>query len=98
MDRKIETYSEKPKKWGNAYRYRGDIYLTALETNSVAVVLAKDKSVKTMIKNPNMLWSHGVSYNHVDDYMYVSAAQVSRGAVYNEGKGLSTKPFYIFRF
>lgn len=40
----------------------------------------------------------GVSYNHVDGYMYVSAAQVNRGAAFNNGKSIATQPFYIFRF
>jgi hypothetical protein len=30
--------------------------------------------------------------------MYVSAAQVNKGAVFNNGKDQSIKPFYIFRF
>ncbi|GHC50910.1 major royal jelly family protein [Ulvibacter litoralis] len=98
LDRKIETYSEKPNNGGMSIDIAGNIYLTALETNSVAVVLAKDKSVKTMVKDVNMVWPDGVSYNHVDGYMYVSAAQVNKGAVFNDGNDLSTKPFYMFRF
>ena len=98
LDSKIETYSEKPNNGGMSIDMEGNIYLTALETNSVAVVLAKDKSVKTMTADENMVWPDGVSYNHVDGYMYVSAAQVNKGAVFNDGKDQSTKPFYIFRF
>ncbi len=98
LDSKIETYSEKPNNGGMSIDTAGNIYLTALETNSVAVVLAKDRSVKTMVKDANMVWPDGVSYNHVDGYMYVSAAQVNKGAAFNDGKDLSTKPFYIFRF
>lgn len=98
LDSKIETYSNKPNNGGMSIDKDGNIYLTALESNSVAVVLAKDKSVKTMTSDENMVWPDGVSYNHVDGYMYVSAAQVNKGAVFNNGKDQSTKPFYIFRF
>ncbi len=98
LETKIETYSEKPNNGGMSIDMDGNLYLTALETKSVAVVLAKDRSVHTMIKNDNLVWPDGVSYNHVDGYMYVSAAQVNRGAVFNDGKDLSTTPFYIFRF
>ncbi len=98
LDGKIETYSEKPNNGGMSMDTAGNIYLTALETNSVAVVLAKDRSVKTMTFDENMVWPDGVSYNHADGYMYVSAAQVNKGAVFNDGKDQSTKPFYIFRF
>ncbi|WCO00877.1 major royal jelly family protein [Psychroserpens ponticola] len=98
LDSKIETYSDKPNNGGMSIDVDGNIYLTALETNSVAVVLATDRSVKTMTADKNMAWPDGVSYNHVDGYMYVSAAQVNKGAVFNNGKDQSTKPFYIFRF
>jgi len=98
LDAKIETYSEKPNNGGMSIDRDGNIYLTALETQSVAVVLAKDKSVKTMAQDKNMVWPDGVSYNHVDGYMYVSAAQVNNGAVFNNGKDKSSTPFYIFRF
>ncbi|MBU3024924.1 L-dopachrome tautomerase-related protein [Zobellia galactanivorans] len=98
LDQKIETYSEKPNNGGMSIDKEGNLYLTALETKSVAVVLAKDRSVHTMIKDDNLVWPDGVSYNHTDGYMYVSAAQVNHGAVFNDGKDKSTKPFYIFRF
>lgn len=98
LDTKIETYSEKPNNGGMSIDTDGNIYLTALETTSVAVVLAKDRSVKTMTQDSNMIWPDGVSYNHIDGYMYVSAAQVNKGAVFNDGNDQSTKPFYIFRF
>jgi len=98
LDSRIETYSEKPNNGGMSIDKDGNLYLTAIETNRVAVVLAKDRSVKTMAQDDNMVWPDGVSYNHVDGYMYVSAAQVNRGAVFNEGKSVATKPFYIFRF
>ncbi len=98
LDKKIETYSEKPNNGGMSIDVSGNIYLTALETNSVSVVLSKDKSVKTIVQDENMNWPDGVSYNNVDGYMYVSAAQVNRGAVFNNGQSKATKPFYIFRF
>ncbi|WP_299252906.1 L-dopachrome tautomerase-related protein [uncultured Aquimarina sp.] len=98
LDSKIETYSEKPNNGGMSIDIDGNLYLTALETNSVAVVLAKDRSVKTMIQDKNLEWPDGVSYNNVDGYMYVSAAQVNKGAEFNNGKDMSTKPFYVFRF
>lgn len=98
LDSKIETYSEKPNNGGMSIDKDGNIYLTALESNSVAVVSANDKMVKTMVQHKNKVWPDGVSYNHVDGYMYVSAAQVNKGAIFNDGKDQSTKPFYIFRF
>ena len=44
-----------------------------------------------------MLWPDGISYNK-DGYMYVSAAQVHLGAVFNNAENKTSAPFYIFRF
>ncbi len=98
LDKKIETYSDKPNNGGLSIDSDGNLYLTAMGTNSVAVVLAKDKTVHHIFSDENLLWPDGVSYNVADGYVYVSAAQVHLGAVFNNGKNLTKAPFYIFRF
>lgn len=98
LDKLIETYSSKPNNGGLSIDTAGNLYLTALESNSVSVILAKDRSVHQLVSDKNMLWPDGVSYNEKDGYMYVSAAQVHLGSVFNNGVDLSTHPFYIFRF
>lgn len=98
LDKLIETFSSKPNNGGLSIDTAGNLYLTALESNSVAVILAKDRSVHQLVSDKNMLWPDGVSYNKKDGYMYVSAAQVHLGAVFNDGVDKSTQPFYIFRF
>lgn len=98
LDERIETYSDKPNNGGLSIDSEGNLYLTAMETNSIAVVLAKDRSVQNLFSDNNLLWPDGVSYNAVDGYMYVSAAQVHLGSVFNDGKNLARAPFYIFRF
>ena len=98
LDKHIETYSDKPNNGGMSIDDEGNLYLTALETNSVAVILAKDKSVHHIFSDKKLLWPDGISYNVVDGYRYVSAAQVHLGSVFNAGKNLAKSPFYIFRF
>ncbi len=98
LDKNIEVYSEKPNNGGMSIDEAGNIYMTAVESKSIAVVLSKDRSLKTITKDDNMVWPDGVSYNEADKYMYVSAAQVNLGAVFCEGKAQTTKPFFIFRF
>lgn len=98
LDKRIETYSQKPNNGGLSIDTDGNLYLTALESSSVAVVLAKDRSVHTLAKSPNMLWPDGVSFNAADGFMYVSAAQVHLGAAFNSGRNLAKPPYYIFRF
>ncbi|SEK46002.1 Major royal jelly protein [Aquimarina amphilecti] len=98
LDAKIETYSDKPNNGGMSIDKDDNIYMTAVESKSIVVILAKDRSLATITSDDNMVWPDGVSYNTVDGYMYVSAAQVNLGAAFNDGENKATKPFYIFRF
>lgn len=98
LSKHIETYAEKPNNGGLSIDVEGNLYLTAVETQSVAIILAKDRSLHTLTTHENLIWPDGVSYNVVDGYMYVSAAQVNLGAVFNNGVNKSKPPFYIFRF
>lgn len=98
LDQRIETYSDKPNNGGLSIDSEGNLYLTAMETNSIAVVLSNDKSIHHIFSDKNLLWPDGISYNLADGYMYVSAAQVHLGAVFNNGKNWTKKPFHIFRF
>lgn len=50
LDERIETYSDKPNNGGLSIDSEGNLYLTAMETNSIAVVLAKDRSVQNLFR------------------------------------------------
>lgn len=98
LDQRIETYSTKPNNGGLSIDSDGNLYATALESNSIAIILAKDRSVHTFMFDQQMLWPDGISYNATDGYMYVTAAQVQLGKAFNNGRDLSKAPFYIYRF
>jgi Major royal jelly protein. len=98
LDSSIEIYSEKPNNGGLSIDDEGNLYLTAMEHNSVAVILSKDRSVHHIFTDEKLLWPDGISYNTCDGYMYVSAAQVHLGAIFNNGENRAKAPFYIFRF
>lgn len=98
LDRRVETYSDKPNNGGLSIDMDGNLYLTTMETNSVSVILAKDRSVHQLTADSKLLWPDGVSYNAADGYMYVSAAQAQLGAAFNGGVNKAKAPFYIYRF
>lgn len=98
LDKRVEVYSGKPNNGGMSIDGEGNLYLTSMETNSVSVVLAKDRSVHEIVADKGLLWPDGVSYNAADGYMYVSAAQVHLGAPFNNGKSYAKPPYCIFRF
>jgi quercetin dioxygenase-like cupin family protein/sugar lactone lactonase YvrE len=94
----VETYSGKPNNGGLSIDVDGNLYLTTMETNSVSVILAKDRSVHQLVIDGKLLWPDGVSYNATDGYMYVSAAQAQLGAAFNNGVNKAKAPYYIYRF
>lgn len=98
LNDKIEEYSSKPNNGGFSIDKDGNLYFTEVETHSVGVVLAKDRTVHHYVSDRALIWPDGVSYNEADGYMYVSAAQLPLGAAFNNGKDYTTKPFSIFRF
>lgn len=98
LDRRVETYSAKPNNGGLSIDMDGNLYLTTMETNSVSVILAKDRSVHQLTADSKLLWPDGVSYNAADGFMYVSAAQAQLGAAFNGGVNKAKAPFYIYRF
>jgi len=98
LDDLVETYAAKPNNGGLSIDAEGNLYLTSMETNSVTVILAKDHSAHVLAADDQLLWPDGVSYNAADGYMYVSAAQVHLGAVFNNGQNKAQAPFYIYRF
>jgi quercetin dioxygenase-like cupin family protein/sugar lactone lactonase YvrE len=98
LDKRVETYSSKPNNGGLSIDMKGNLYLTTMETNSVSVILAKDRSVHKFAADSKLLWPDGVSYNAADGYMYVSAAQAHLGAAFNGGMNKAKAPYYIYRF
>ena len=75
----------------------GNLYLTAIEGTTVGVTSATDRKYREYAGHPEMVWPDGVSYSPAG-YMYVSAAQVSRAAAFNEGIARNKAPYGIFRF
>ena len=97
LDAKVEIYSSKPNNGGLSIDVAGNLYFTNIESNSIGFIDAKTKKYSVITQNKQMLWPDGISYNK-DGYMYVSAAQVHLGAVFNNGINKTKAPFKIFRF
>lgn len=98
LETKVESYASKANNGGLSIDRDGNLYLTDVESHSISVILAKDRSTHKLMDDQRMAWPDGVSFNAVDGYMYVSAAQVHLGAAFNNGTNKAKAPYYIFRF
>jgi len=94
---RVEKYAEKPNNGGLSMDRDGNLYLTAVGTTTVGVIPADTRKYRVAATHEDLIWPDGVSYAP-DGHMYVSAAQVSRAAGFNDGKGTNKAPYYIFRF
>ncbi|MCT4672652.1 MAG: major royal jelly family protein [Prolixibacteraceae bacterium] len=94
---KVEKYATKDNNGGFSIDKDGNLYTTYIEKNAIGVIPVSTKKSFDYAIDSEMIWPDGVSYNK-DGYMYVSAAQLTRAAVFNNGKDLTKSPFLIFRF
>lgn len=93
----VERFSHKPNNGGMTIDTSGNLYFTNVEGRSIGFVSAADRKYSVLATDDRMLWPDGISTG-ADGFMYVSAAQVHRGAPFNDGKSQAQAPYYIFRF
>lgn len=97
LAKKVEVFSDKENNGGISIDMEGNLYLTLVGDKAIEVIPHDTRKPYKYVKDPEMTWPDGVSYNK-DGYMYVSAAQLTLAAVFNNGQDLTKKPYYIFRF
>ncbi|WP_299970391.1 L-dopachrome tautomerase-related protein [uncultured Roseobacter sp.] len=97
LGNRVEKYAEKPNNGGLGIDRDGNLYLTAVETNAVGIIPTETPTYAVYAAHNDIVWPDGVSYAP-DGYMYVSAAQVSEAAIFNDGDARNHPPYRIFRF
>ncbi|NIF07435.1 hypothetical protein F3J23_18605 [Chryseobacterium sp. Tr-659] len=97
LETKVETYSSKENNGSASIDEAGNIYLTYLETKSIAIIPSDTRKPYRYTSHPDLIWPDGASYNK-DGYMYVPATQLPLGGAFNNGQNKTVPPFRIFRF
>uniref|UniRef100_UPI001CBED549 major royal jelly family protein n=1 Tax=Chryseobacterium sp. OSA05B TaxID=2862650 RepID=UPI001CBED549 len=97
LENKVQVYSSKENNGSASIDEAGNIYLTYLETRSIAVIPAYSRQPYQYTKHTDLLWPDGASYNK-DGYMYVPATQLPLGEAFNNGQDKTVPPYRIFRF
>ncbi|MEM0961107.1 MAG: L-dopachrome tautomerase-related protein [Bacteroidota bacterium] len=97
LGNRVERYADKPNNGGLSMDLDGNVYLTEVAARAVGVIPADTREYRRYASAEEMVWPDGVSFSP-DGHMYVSAAQVSRAAVFTDGDGRNTPPYLIYRF
>jgi sugar lactone lactonase YvrE len=74
---------------------QGGVYLTDYEHNAIRR-WSSSVEVQTLVHDPRVLWPDTLSLAS-DGYLYFSANQVERQAVFHNGQDLRQKPYVLFR-
>ncbi|MGJ8629331.1 MAG: L-dopachrome tautomerase-related protein [Sulfitobacter sp.] len=93
----VERYADKPNNGGLSIDQSDNLYLTEVETNAVGIIPADTREYRRYAEADDLSWPDGISFA-LDGHMYVSAAQISRADLFNEGKALNEAPYLIYRF
>ncbi len=73
----------------------GNVYAGDYESNSIHIV-APDGSLKLLTHDPTLLWPDTMSLAD-DGYLYVTANQIERQALFHDGSDFREKPYLLFR-
>lgn len=97
LESRVERYADKPNNGGLSIDQAGNLYLTEVETNAVGIIPTDTRKYRRYAVADGLSWPDGVSYA-LDGYMYVSAAQISRAGLFNNGEAKNAAPYLIYRF
>jgi sugar lactone lactonase YvrE len=91
----VRDLGEKGASDGMEADDKGRLYASDYEHNSIHQ-RQPDGQWKTIASDPRMLWPDTLSVGP-DGYLYFTANQLNRQAVFHEGKDLRQKPYMLFR-
>ena len=74
---------------------QGRVYLSDYEHNAIHRWSANG-AIDTLVHDPRVLWPDTLSLAS-DGYLYFTANQIERGAVFHNGQDLRQKPYVLFR-
>lgn len=96
LDNRIERYSDKPLSNGFSADVSGNIYVTDIEHNSVAIV-GPDKQLKTLVRSTRVRWPDALSYGP-GGWLYVTDSALPEQVLKSKDHIRLQNPYWIFRF
>lgn len=94
IERAIEIYADKPSCDGIAAGKNGKIYIT--NVNQSAISIADASGTRIWAQDERLVWPDGL-YVAPDGSVVVTVNQLSRAALFNEGKSRAAKPYQLLR-
>jgi DNA-binding beta-propeller fold protein YncE len=93
----VQRYGDKPICDGITVDNAGNVYITAITDNAIAVVDRSGK-YRTLYQDDQLLsWADGMAFG-ADNYIYVTVNQLQNSPFLNNGKNSFQPPFYLVKF
>lgn len=96
LDNRIERFSDKPLSNGFSADVSGNIYVTDVEHNSVAIV-GPDKQLNTLIRSSRVRWPEALSYGP-GGWLYLSDSALPEQVLKSKDHIRLQSPYRIYRF
>lgn len=95
---RVETYADKPFNGGLSIDSKNNLYLTEIGERAIGIIPPGTRTYARFVKDPNMVWPDGVTYNSDGD-RYSGAAQLPLTSVLQaDGVGKNKAPYLVYRF
>lgn len=93
---RVEAYAEKPQTDGASTDSAGNVYLTEVESASIAMV-RPDRSLVTLVRDPRWRWPDGLSFGP-DDWLYLTDSAIPDLMMRSKAHVRASAPFHVYRF
>lgn len=93
---RVETFAPKIVSDGISVDRAGNVYLTDVEHNGVAVI-GQDRKLFTYVRDPRIRWADGLSFGP-DGYLYLADSDIPNIVLASKAHIAASAPFYLFRF
>lgn len=96
MAAKVEYFSPKPLNDGLSIDLEGNIYITDVEHEGVAVV-NQARQLETLLRDERIRWADALTFGP-DGWLYVADSVIPEQMLQSKANMAAAAPYYIFRF
>ncbi len=96
LSARVERYGPKPQTDGASMDLLGDVYLTEVETASIAI-LRPDRTLSTLVRDPRWRWPDGLSFGP-EDWLYLTDSAIPDIMMRSRGHVARSAPYHVYRF
>lgn len=96
LSSRVEAFAPKPQTDGASTDTAGNVYLTEVESASIALV-RPDRSLVTLVRDPRWRWPDGLSFGP-EDWLYLTDSAIPDLMMRSKAHVRASAPYHVYRF